>query len=73
MSNVGKHRVGELFFSASTMQIGMIVEYYPDGLPYANTFEYGVRHLDGNHFYYNEKMIDEGKEHLRDFYEREGG
>lgn len=66
------HKIGDLLWSRSACQIGMIVGYFPDGIQGSQKFKYSVVHQEtGAKFFYTEDMIEEGKRHLEVFYERE--
>jgi len=68
-----KHKVGDLLWDTSSSSIGVILAYFPDGINTAPNFKYSVYHSrHGNRFFYNEDMIEKGKEMLEEIYRVEG-
>lgn len=67
-----KHKIGDIVWSKAAHTVGMIVAYSPNGLHDAPRFKYSVNHFNTDYrYWYTDDMIEDGKELLRIFYERQ--
>jgi hypothetical protein len=67
-----KHEVGDMIWSDSTFDIGIILAHFPNGIEHSPNFKYSVYHSNtGNRFFYTEEMIEAGKIRLQQIYELE--